>query len=128
VDATDQRRLARATVDRLLRWAPHPDDRAVLESAEVVEVAGEGPAVVVLWSQGPSGRGHGSFGLLTTVEQVLADLDAALLTQDEVEERWLGELRLLVVEPHGGPQERGAAPGTRTWFVRVAPRERTAGA
>ncbi|MBC7372894.1 MAG: hypothetical protein H7323_02750 [Frankiales bacterium] len=74
-----------------------PDDNAVLEAAEVVEVADDGPGVLLLWTQLTYDQGQRRFGLLMSVRELVAARPA----QDDRtgSERWLPDLALAVVEP-----------------------------
>ena len=69
----DAKTLAQETV-RWFRehWQGRPDDNAVFEAAEVVEVADDGPGVLLLWTQLTHDQGQRRFGLLMSVRELLA--------------------------------------------------------
>jgi hypothetical protein len=107
----DAKALAEETVQWFReRWQGRPDDNAVLEAAEVVEVAGEGPGVLLLWTQLTCDQGHRRFGLMMSVRELLAARPAH--GDGSGSQRWLPDLALAVVEPHGTP----ANADERTWF------------
>ncbi len=107
---TDFARLGAETV-RLLRDTPERfEDHAYPETAEVV-VVDDQPGVLMLWTQSTVDQGVRSFGLLMTVEELVAaiphDRSRPAKAGDLV-----GDLGLLVVEPHATT----AAPRQRTWI------------
>ena len=107
----DAKTLAQETV-RWFRehWQGRPDDNAVFEAAEVVEVADDGPGVLLLWTQLTYDQGQRRFGLLMSVRELLAARPAH---SDHLGiDRWLPDLALAVVEPQGTP----ASADERTWF------------
>ncbi len=107
----DAKALAQETVQWFREhWQGRPHDNAVLEAAEVVQVADDGPGVLLLWTQLTYDQGQRRFGLLMSVRELLAARPA----QDDCagSERWLPDLALAVVEPQGTP----ASANERTWF------------
>lgn len=107
----DAKALAQETVQWFReQWQGRPDDNAVLEAVEVVEVADDGPGVLLLWSQLTYDQGQRGFGLLMSVRELLAARPA----QDgrSGSQCWLPDLALAVVEPQGTP----ASADERTWF------------
>ncbi len=92
------------------RWRGNPDDLAVLEAAEVVEVAEDGPGVLLLRTQLTFDQGQRRFGLLMSVRELLAARPA----EDGLSgsDRWLPDLPLAIVEPH----RTRASGNERTWF------------
>lgn len=107
----DDKALAEETVHWFREhWHGRPDDNAVLEAVEVVEVADDGPGVMLLWTQLTYDQGQRRFGLLMSVRELLAARPAH---GDHVRsERWLPDLALAVVEPQG----TSALADERTWF------------
>ena len=101
----DPERLARDTVASVLEWQPRPEDGVVVESAEVVQVAGDGPGVVVLWSQVTREQGARRFGVLLSVAAFAGvDVDALVRT-----------LLHMLRGPHATP----ADAQTRTWYAQL---------
>jgi hypothetical protein len=96
-------------VSRALGAAPGRLRRAV-EAVEAVEIAEEGPGVLLMWTQVTYDQGQRRFGLLMSVRELLAARPAH--ADGSWSERWLPDLALAVVEPHGTP----ASPDERTWF------------
>lgn len=98
--------LARGAVASVREWQPRPEDRVVVESAEVVQVAGDGPGVVVLWSQVTRELGARRSGLLLSVSAFPGvDVDALART-----------LLHMLRGPHATP----ADAQTRTWYGQLA--------
>jgi hypothetical protein len=107
----DAKALAQETVEWFREhWQPRPHDNAVLEAAEVVQVADDGPGVLLLWTQLTYDHGQRRFGLLMSVSELLAARPAH--DDRSGSDRWLPDLALAVVEPHGTP----ASADERTWF------------
>jgi len=107
----DAKALAQETVQWFReRWQGRPGDNAVLEAAEVVQLADDGPGVLLLWTQLAYDQGQRRFGLLMSVRELLAARPAH--GDSSASERWLPDLALAVVEPQG----TSASADERTWF------------
>ncbi len=104
----DLDRLAHDVVASVHDWQPGPEDGCLVESAEVVQVAGDGPGVVVLWSQVSREQGPRRFGVLMSLSAFAApgvDTDAIVRN-----------LLLMLRAPHATP----ADASTRTWYAQLA--------
>jgi hypothetical protein len=106
----DFAKLGAETVKRLLETPERFNDYAYLEAAEVVLVD-EQPGLLMRWTQSTMDQGVRSFGLLMTVEEIVAavphDRSRPATPSDLV-----ADLGLLVVEPHGTTAGRRQ----RTWL------------
>lgn len=111
----DLHRLAQDTVSWFLNgWTPRPDDYAALEAAEVVEMDSDGPGVMLLWIQTTYDQGQRKFGFLMSVSELIEHRPSAP-GQTVTADRWLPDLALAVVEPHG----TSASSAVRTWFRHI---------
>lgn len=106
----DFTKLGTETVKLLLDTPERFESHAFLEAAEVVSVD-EQPGILMLWTQSTMDQGVRSFGLLMTVEEIVAAVPHNR-SRPATPSDLVGDLGLLVVEPHSTTAGRRQ----RTWF------------
>jgi hypothetical protein len=107
----DHAHLADQVVASVLDWSPEASAGCTVESAERVEMAGDGPGVSVQWSQTTKEQGTRRFGLIMSIRA----FDYPGVTTDDVVRNLLHMLR--------GPHATKAIGRTRTWYVQSGPSE-----
>ena len=107
--ASSLQEFAEQAVAGLLQDSALSSPYSELTSAEVVEVVGEGPGILMLWEQRRTDHPAYTFGLLMSATALIAEQEGTYGGEAVVETSAM-YLRLAVDEPHAG------ADGVRTWF------------
>ena len=102
--------LALKTVETLLTRSAQFDEFSLLESAEVVRIAGE-PGVLITWTQTTTDQGARKFGLIMSMSELARSLHGAADWPSDFD-GWIVDLVEAVREPHG----TSAPEHVRTWF------------